>query len=175
MYLPCLCPWSDGHKDKLFNLFISWHALFSSIVPRTDPTVRGIGRAFKLAAINQFSNKHTAVQHFIHFIWEQCSLLSCICFPWGWITMDIYLLAETNWARASVVYCVLIIECQGVLLWCWQALSSRPNWLVCSCPPKGPELNLLVMASISWLDTIPPLLSLALALSASLPRSRAVI
>lgn len=31
--------------------------------------------------------------------------------------------------------------------------------MVCSCPPKGPELNLLVMASISWLDKIPLLLS----------------
>lgn len=67
-----------------------------------------------------------------------------------------YTVAETNWARASVVYCPPIIGCQGVLLWACQALSSRPNWLVCSCPPKGPELNLLVMASISWLDKIPP-------------------
>lgn len=37
--------------------------------------------------------------------------------------------------------------------------------MVCSCPPKGPELNLLVMASISWLDKIPPLLSLLLSLT----------
>ena len=31
-----------------------------------------------------------------------------------------------------------------------QPLTSRPNWLVCTLPPKGLELNLLVMASISW-------------------------
>lgn len=68
-------------------------------------------------------------------------------------------LAESDCDRASVVYCAPIIRCQGVLLWGWQALSTRPNWLVCSCPPKGPELNLLVMASISWLDKIPLFLS----------------
>lgn len=65
------------------------------------------------------------------------------------------MLGESNWDRASVVYCAPNIGCQGVLLWGWQGLSSRPNWLVCSFPPKGPELNLLVMASISWLDKIP--------------------
>lgn len=66
-------------------------------------------------------------------------------------------------SRASLVYCAALIGCQGVLLWGWQPLSTTPNWLVCSCPPKGPELNLLVMASISWLDKIP--LPTALSLS----------
>lgn len=84
---------------------------------------------------------------------------------YGWLH---YTVAETNWGRASVVYCSLIIGCQGVLLWACQALSSRPNWLVCSFPPKGPELNLLVMASISWLDKIPPNSSPLHALSLSL-------
>ncbi len=37
----------------------------------------------------------------------------------------------------------------------WQG----PNWLVCSLPSKGPELNLLAMASISWPTQICPLFS----------------